>query len=109
MPSFLDREVEEALTGPNAPLRLFRNQKTDDVQKAAGGGLAAATPLLPLKQKKPRNCCGAFYIFMLLRSEIQVFDRQGVLLNKFTTRLHHIAHQLREDIVGLGKIIHLHL
>lgn len=43
------------------------------------------------------------------RSKIEVFNRQGVLLDELATRLHHIAHQLGKDVIRIGQITHLYL
>src|SRR6185295_3277694 len=43
------------------------------------------------------------------RSDVKVGDRQGVALDELTARLDDIAHQPREDLVGLAEIADLHL
>jgi hypothetical protein len=41
--------------------------------------------------------------------EIQVLDRQCVLLDKFATRLNDITHQFGEDVIGFGEIVNFDL
>ena len=53
---------------------------------------------------KRRGSCRA-----LCDLEIEVLDAQGVLLDELPSRLDHVAHQLREQIVCLGHILDLDL
>ncbi|MPL85446.1 hypothetical protein SDC9_31414 [bioreactor metagenome] len=42
-------------------------------------------------------------------SEVEVLDVQRVLLDELAARFDHVAHQLGEDVVGLGHVVDLHL
>ena len=42
-------------------------------------------------------------------SDVQIGDIQGIVLNEFAAGLHHVAHQLDENIVGGVDFLDLHL
>src|SRR3712207_1889114 len=42
-------------------------------------------------------------------SHVEVGDREGVLLDELAARLDDVAHELDEQPVGVGRVLHLHL
>lgn len=41
--------------------------------------------------------------------EVEVFDRQRVVLNEFATWFDDVTHQFGEQIIGIGQVFDLHL
>src|SRR3546814_5803510 len=42
-------------------------------------------------------------------SHVEVGDLQGIVLDELPARLHHVAHQRREDLVGGDRVFDPHL
>ena len=83
-----------------------------DVQWSASGTTRAATMNFAASARStPMNASGGITNGNRIRSRSSDVNARGkrILLDELAARLYHVAHQLREDLVGFGKVADLDL